>query len=146
MKTEIVKGAKVTTYDFSDQPTELERLESRYTVIEKSIAKLTEEKDAIKEKIFDNFESEFGHEGHSVICRPTGNTLQRVINITKSINGDLVHKVVSPEVWEKITEAKVVPDLFFSAIKMGDIVARDVADAVEDKEVQKLYVRQPKQK
>ena len=146
MKTEIVKGAKVTTYDFSDQPTELEQLESKYTEIEKAIAKLTEEKDAVKEKILGQFEAEFGHEGHSVICRPSGNTLQRVISITKNINDDLVHKVVTPEVWEKITVAKVVPDLFFSAIKMGDIVARDVADAVEDKEVQKLYVREPKKK
>ena len=140
----VVGRTKITELDFT--PTELELLESMYSDVERQLAELGAKKDEIKENIHKQFEAEYGHQGQSIVSRVTGNTLQRVINITQDIDSDMVRKSVTPEVWEKITVAKVVPELFFSAIKMGDIIPRDVADAVADKEVTKIYVRQPKRK
>lgn len=100
-------------------------------------------KDTLKDDIFRMAEKS-GYEGKSFLNPQTGEVLQTVYSVVTKIDDDKVRKVVTPEIFEKITTRKVVPDLLRASIKMGEVIAREVADAFKDQTVRKLYIRPAK--
>jgi DNA-directed RNA polymerase beta' subunit len=142
MKTdEKSKIITVTEIDTTSETAPFIIFEMQYSNLEEKIDALEAEKKELKKKILAKFEEVYGHQSQSIKNNLTGNTLQRIISVTKSIDEDAVKKIVSPEIWNKVTTQKIVPDLFFAAIQMGDIVAREVAPAIETKEIDKLAVK-----
>lgn len=124
-----VKGASLILY------------EMKYSNLENKIAELEEERKALKAEIIAEFEKIFGHESKTITNTLTGNSLMRVISVNQTFDEDEIRKVVSDEVWNKITSRKIVRDLFLAAIKMGEIEARKVSPAIKTSEVDKIMVK-----
>jgi len=122
----------------------LEDLGYHYSNLDQEIKELTKIKEGLKTRILEKFEVEFGHEGHSIVNEQTGNTIQRVLSVLQNIDEGKLKKLIKPEIWNKITLDKVSMELFLALIKTGDINPRLIADAVENKEVEKLVVRRAK--
>lgn len=141
MDTKTKDIIKVTEVDFTDQAKPFILMEVEYSSLEEEIQALVAKKDALRTKILNKFEETFGHQGQSIKSNLTGHTLSRVISVYQTIDEDGVKKAITPDVWNRITSRKIERDLFFAALKMGEIVPREVAPYIEDKEVDKLVVR-----
>ena len=101
-------------------------------------------KNDLKKEILNKFETEFGHQGQSIISKLTGNTLQRVISVLQDIDDSKLKKCLPKEIWDEVTIQKPSLELVLSAIKMKRIDPAKIADAIETKEVDKLIVRKGK--
>ena len=143
---DITNGIKVTEVDYSKENpiVVLERLAISISTRRAMIARLETQDEIEKEAFFGIAEKTYGYEGIKVANPITGETVQTVYSVTQKIDDGMVKKIISPEMWNKIKKESVDSKLFHSAIQMGDIRAIEIAPAVKDTTVKKLYVRPPK--
>jgi hypothetical protein len=128
--------------DYKNSIPELQDSIQEYCKINAEIKALEAIKETLKDDIFTAAEKS-GYEGKSFLNSATGEIVQTVYSTTTKIDDDKVRKVVTPEMFDRITTRKVVPDLLRASIKMGEIVAREVADAFQETPVRRIYVRLP---
>jgi hypothetical protein len=143
-----IKTVKVTEVDYgaSNPIAELEKLAISISQRRAIIAKLEAQDDVDKEAFFDIAEKTYGYEGVKVANPVTGETVQTVYTVTQKIDDGMVKKIVGVGVWNQIKRESVDSKLFHSAIQMGIIKAIEIAPAVKDTTVRKIYVRQPAKK
>ena len=146
MKENTASTIKVTAVDYGtvNPIAELEKLAISISARRAIITKLETADDADKNAFFDLAEKFNGYEGIKVANPITGETVQTTYTVTQKIDGDMVKKLVTPDMWHRITKEVVDSKLFHSAIQLGDIKAMDVAPAVKDTTVRKIYVRPAK--
>jgi hypothetical protein len=146
MKEHTASTIKVTEVDYgtANPIAELEKLAISISARRAIITKLETADDADKNAFFDLAEKFNGYEGIKVANPITGETVQTTYTVTQKIDGDMVKKLVTPDIWHRITKEVVDSKLFHSAIQLGDIKAMDVAPAVKDSTVRKIYVRPAK--
>jgi hypothetical protein len=137
------KEKKVVALDIP-VPGTFDTLEYMYSDLDEKIKNLTKQKNDLKKEILNKFETEFGHQGQSIISKLTGNTLQRVISVLQDIDDSKLKKCLPKEIWDEVTIQKPSLELVLSAIKMKRIDPAKIADAIETKEVDKLIVRKGK--
>jgi hypothetical protein len=137
---------KVTEVDYgtSNPIAELEKLAISISSRRAMIAKLETADNADKESFFDLAEKTFGYEGVKVSNPITGEVVQTTYTVTQKIDDGLVKKIVGIDMWNKIKKESVDSKLFHAAIQMGDIKAIEIAPAVKDSTVRKIYVRPAK--
>jgi len=143
----IVEGNAVVTeidYGVANPIAELEKLAINISTRRAMIAKLEAQDDVDKEAFFDIAEKTYGYEGVKVSNPITGETIQTTYTVTQKIDDSIVKKLVTPEMWNRIKKETVDSKLFHSAIAMGDIKAMEIAPAVKDTTVRKIYVRPAK--
>jgi hypothetical protein len=136
---------KVTSVDYgtSNPIAELEKLAISISSRRAMIAKLELADSTDKEAFFDIAEKTYGYEGVKVANPITGETVQTTYTVTQKIDDSMVKKIVGMDMWNKIKKEVVDSKLFHSAIQMGDIKAIEIAPAVKDSTVRKIYVRPP---
>lgn len=142
------KAIKVTSVDYgtANPIAELEKLAISISQRRAIIAKLEAQDNVDKEAFFDIAEKTYGYEGVKVANPITGETVQTTYTVTQKIDDSMVKKIVGVDMWNKIKKESVDSKLFHSAIQMGDIKAIEIAPAVKDTTVRKIYVRQPAKK
>jgi len=137
---------KVTEIDYgtANPIAELEKLAISISARRAMIATLEMADDADKNAFFDLAEKFNGYEGIKVANPITGETVQTTYTVTQKIDDGMVKKLVTPDMWHRITKEVVDSKLFHSAILMGDIKAMEIAPAIKDTTVRKIYVRPAK--
>ena len=137
---------KVTEVDYgtANPIAELEKLAISISARRAIIAKLETAENVDKEAFFNLAEKAYGYEGIKVANPITGETVQTTYTVTQKIDDSMVKKIVGVDMWNKIKKETVDSKLFHSAIIMGDIRAIEIAPAVKDTTVRKIYVRPAK--
>lgn len=146
MKDKVESTIKVTAVDYgtANPIAELEKLAISISARRAIIAKLETADNVDKEAFFDLAEKFNGYEGIKVANPITGETVQTTYTVTQRIDDGMVKKIIGVNMWNKIKKETVDSKLFHSAIQMGDIKAIEIAPAVKDTTVRKIYVRPAK--
>ncbi len=133
----------ITEIEYKNSIPELQDALRDFCKVDAELKALEAVKETLKDEIFTMAEKS-GYEGKTFLNSETGETVQTVYSVNVKIDDDKIRKVVSPELFDKITVRKVVPDLLRASITMGEVVAREVADAFKQTPVRRIYVRPPK--
>ena len=134
MKTEIKETEKIEG---------LEDKATAYAIIDAQIKGLKKQQEELKKLICNELESEYGHTGVSVRTNH-GKIIQRVLSVRQDVDEEKLEKVLSSDLWEKVTIPKVSMELLMSAIKVGLIKPHEISDALTSNEIERLVVRNEK--
>lgn len=152
MKQETANTIKVVAYDYRNIETpngvtKLQELCTQYAEAHRIANDMTELEKALKPQILAevartrkyehqiDIDTLITEKGKPVIVQVVKAVIQKIDNVK-------LKKLVPPTIWEMIKKPEEAdPKKVFPLIKSDVIVARNVADAISDETIEKLYVR-----
>ncbi len=137
-----------TMYDYT-APSGVSRLKglaTQYAIAHKVANEMADIKEALKAEIVAEVAKTLPYEGKTdvdTLINDNGKpvVVQVVRAVVQKVNSTMLKKILPATLWDKVKKEDVDAKKLFPLIKADVIVARDVAEAITDETIDKIYVR-----
>ena len=136
----VVKNSEITAELIANQIS-FNVLASDYGKLEHEIERLENEKALLKAAILKKFDKVYGFTSYTFTSPETGDVLQRIIQVTQTIDQGKIRKLLTPTQFAKVAVSSVDKEKLLAAIQLGDIKPAKVAPAIITKTIDKLAYR-----
>jgi len=131
METKIQEREKIET---------LEEIATAYAILDAQVKSMKKQQEELKKQICKELDSKHGHVDATVETRD-GRMIQRILAVRQNVDESKLEKLLTADLWDKVTIPKVSMELLMSAIKVDLIKPYQIADALTSDESERLVVR-----